>query len=880
MKIKSLSTTSFGKFEGKSNWDDFSPSINVFYGENEAGKSTIFEMIINLLYGFKSTNKDKNLNVNRRTNELNIKGEIEVDGKTVLLERELKSKAKLKLTSDNSQYIYDNISLPYSEHVTRKTYEEIYALELSRLTSFKADTWSDIEDLLLNHYSGDTFKSPKQVLSLIEEDMNKIKRKTERGNSLIKSLEEERKHLFKKKKSIQENLSFVKEYQYKLEVLNADLNEKRQNKVELDKQLKLLKKYYPIMELYNEKDDLNNKLIRFKGLQNLDEKHYIEEKNALKNLYVKMDDVSEKISKIVYDKRKLVERKKIDFVDEIELNDYKAKFMSLEELVDTTDVLEQKLDSKEAEFKKEFENTFNENFKERHYDEILSINYLNVKALVSEIEEINEEIKILKRNKRTTNSSSTSMKLFFMVLLLLAGGAIYYFDLGEYDYYLSNLGIAFITFAVIKSIDLIIKKKNKSLDEDDLLEEKEDLRSRLIKELNSIRLSSIAEEYIGKEFLVQLQNLKMLAEQFLELKEEYKRKSEYASELLDGVTKYVKKHYGTCENPSRSFEELLIKVKDNNKIQSKIEVLDGQLDLLNDQLQDLEQSVNHTESVIKNVETVLKDLCDDDLEEGFIKLKSINHWSRRVDELEKKLSVIEYTQTTLNDFIEAYKNAKDSNNYNENHINTEMEIINDALNKILISKTSIEKDIEMLLDKSNLSEVDSELLHINDEIVNQKKKYDKLLLMHHIVSKTDEVYRKENQPEVFEKAGSYLKLITDNKYDKLEAIEIKEKKDSKREIYLSNNNEKLHVNESFSTGTLNQIYLSLRLALIDQLDSGGNNLPICFDELLINWDMKRLENTLKIIDEISKRRQVFIFTCHEWFTEAIRKNSNAKIHHL
>ena len=69
MKINTLFTEGFGKFKS-AKWDDLSPSINVFVGNNEAGKSTIFKMVSRVLFGFKVLNKEKNYHVNQESGKL------------------------------------------------------------------------------------------------------------------------------------------------------------------------------------------------------------------------------------------------------------------------------------------------------------------------------------------------------------------------------------------------------------------------------------------------------------------------------------------------------------------------------------------------------------------------------------------------------------------------------------------------------------------------------------------------------------------------------------------------------------------------------------------------------------------------------------------
>jgi len=68
-----------------------------------------------------------------------------------------------------------------------------------------------------------------------------------------------------------------------------------------------------------------------------------------------------------------------------------------------------------------------------------------------------------------------------------------------------------------------------------------------------------------------------------------------------------------------------------------------------------------------------------------------------------------------------------------------------------------------------------------------------------------------------------------------------------------------------STGTREQVYFSLRLAIMDHLDSEGERLPVLVDEAFVNWDPSRRERLLGILDHLARTRQVFVFTCHpEW----------------
>ena len=62
-----------------------------------------------------------------------------------------------------------------------------------------------------------------------------------------------------------------------------------------------------------------------------------------------------------------------------------------------------------------------------------------------------------------------------------------------------------------------------------------------------------------------------------------------------------------------------------------------------------------------------------------------------------------------------------------------------------------------------------------------------------------------------------------------------------------------------SIGTIDQLYLSLRLSAMNEISE--EKMPIILDEAFAYFDNERLENILKYIYESYKENQVLIFTC-------------------
>jgi uncharacterized protein YhaN len=69
--------------------------------------------------------------------------------------------------------------------------------------------------------------------------------------------------------------------------------------------------------------------------------------------------------------------------------------------------------------------------------------------------------------------------------------------------------------------------------------------------------------------------------------------------------------------------------------------------------------------------------------------------------------------------------------------------------------------------------------------------------------------------------------------------------------------------EGMSDGTCDQLYLSLRLASLEKHLEAHEPMPFIIDDILVNFDDRRAEATLKILSELSKKTQVIFFTHHQ-----------------
>ncbi len=102
-----------------------------------------------------------------------------------------------------------------------------------------------------------------------------------------------------------------------------------------------------------------------------------------------------------------------------------------------------------------------------------------------------------------------------------------------------------------------------------------------------------------------------------------------------------------------------------------------------------------------------------------------------------------------------------------------------------------------------------------------------------------------------ERASYYMSMITNGKYSDLSI-------DEKLNISVNGKHALIPVSK-LSKGTIEQIYMSLRLAAADIIFEKDKK-PILLDDAFAMYDNKRMGNTMKFMAE--KMEQVIIFSCH------------------
>ncbi len=302
MKINNLKINGFGKIENKE--INLENKINIIYGKNESGKSTIFNFIVSMLYGCSKLKKGKNISNFEKykpwnTEEFSGKIKYELDNnKKYEIIRKFKSKNPI-IYNENSEdiskqfnndktkginYFYEQTGIDEDLFISttavaqeeiklEKNNENLIIQKITNIASTGEDNTSyknainKLNKKQLNEIG--TLRSNDRPINKIEKELNELKIKKNNLNNVIKNKEnfEIENNKIKTEINNSENkievIKNIKEIIEKNKIEKEKINLISENVLNYEKEINNLKheKEKISKKTIKEKNNKNNKLI-------------------------------------------------------------------------------------------------------------------------------------------------------------------------------------------------------------------------------------------------------------------------------------------------------------------------------------------------------------------------------------------------------------------------------------------------------------------------------------------------------------------------------------------------------------------------------------------------------------------------------------------
>ena len=149
----------------------------------------------------------------------------------------------------------------------------------------------------------------------------------------------------------------------------------------------------------------------------------------------------------------------------------------------------------------------------------------------------------------------------------------------------------------------------------------------------------------------------------------------------------------------------------------------------------------------------------------------------------------------------------------------------------------------------------SSLNYMKNEYEELCDEYEAIALALETLQEADEEIQRRFSPELGRVASGYMSAVTGGRY-----ADVLINRDFSAMTRVSDDAVSRSA-EYLSAGTLDIMYLAVRLAVCELALPEGEPCPLILDDALVNLDEERLEQAMKLLAEIAKERQVILFSC-------------------
>ena len=876
MKIEKLHIYGFGKHENVQ--IELQAGLNIFYGKNEAGKSSIQQFILHILFGF----PQKNAQLLR----YEPKNGAIYGGKIHLIDeprgRVIIERVKGKASGDVTIYFEDGSQGGEAElanllHAyTRSDFEAIFSFSLLQLQGFEKMSEEELTRTLLA--SGTTgVDTLTKVETQFVKEMGELFKPSGKKPLINQKIEEIKRLEADWKQQIEE----VNKYEpsvKRLKEIETSLEETSKHEKELKLELKRYVEWNQLKPLRKKQLEFEHALKDIKDLSFPTDgiRRYENIKDKILNLKITSDQLMESLKKMSGTEGALTSEqldKLHSFLAyETEWHQLRAKRIQIEEEQSKTFQnqmqqlalvgVESELDIKkivEADLSIQQEEKLVLLLKER---EQLEHNIIQEERLLQlKSEELKEKqkrtVEIKGNNKDSIGGNKISLVFSGIILFL---GILLSFLISNWLIGLVGVLMSVIAYIGFSYVQGIANKSNNVKTYEKMLKaEEETARNQVTTLENSIRglanqklkLDQSVQEFLTSYHLSDQLSPSLLKEVFKRLRmiQEHQIRLEQLEISLYETERRIEEILGqTKEFTTATLPRDLLfhqlreyylaekkKLEESESLQAQVKEISTKLEESNALRHAYEQNMKELLHEA-NVET------EEDYYTSYHLFEQKVSFEKDLHQLSTQLGG---KQIGIEDFDELF----------EEENTNELELLQKKRNELLEEKATLQYQTKRLLEDVQQSELYQQLELKKAELQDYVKKWASYKAVVEAIRQMMVQLKEERLPEVLEDAQEIFKWLTEKKYDHLQFTP-----EGTFEAIRADG-QRFNIAE-LSQATKEQAYISLRIALARSLKSRAP-FPIVMDDPFVHFDRFRLQQVVQLMKELQKEHQLLYFTCHE-----------------
>ena len=888
MEIREVQIDGFGVFSARK-LKGLSSGLNIIYGPNEFGKTTLLEFIRCVLFGFPG----KNQRVNQYTpvNGGRLGGGLQcvlASGQLISIDRQSDKKDGPVIRTDSTENQGESYLNSLLGYATKEVFKNLYAFTIDELHDIQSLRGEEIK----NRIYGVGMGLGDVSLGKIEQEIDKScleifkPRRQCRMRGILGEINEIEKEIMQ----VQKNLGKYNELNNTLSQMNDEKNKKIKEIDKFNLTKKLLETQQELFPVVVEVLIAEEEVSQMKTISNFPEdgmhiltsiqvdrknlfKQIKEEEQVYEELKIKLcsimvnDDLLACEGDVLFLQQSLNEIQSV-IKDELKVKSERRN-ISAQIIIDLNAIgqgwTEEQINGFElSELEKKEIQEYYSKLSELRQNENSAKDKLN----------LHQEQK--RTNKPEPKPPLSSLKRVFPyaligvgVLGLAVGGILV-------DYVFLGAGLVMVGLGALFRNKLLIEMQPKEEPEDSLevsllklMEDASKKREEIFKEWSSWlvergldrHLSPLATEKIGDK----VSAIKVRMVQRESIDERLDEMSKTIGEVSSRISKVAPflKNFIVDSNIPTSIQVIYRHFDETRVLREKKENLEAQLRGINEKINTLKRKVEEKNSEMSEFLRSV-DVVD---EESFIeKNKTIerqNYLDKTIAEKKEYIQLRVGLGDSYYKFIESVKSSSQEENHQKlDGASKRLTELNIEKDQLLQTIGETKTQVDYLVNNEDMSKQQTELEIRRQKIRECGKEWAVGKIALHMLDQARKKYEKERQPEVIKAAEGIFGYVTQRSYSRIF------KPMDSDDIFIVDKNEQVKGLLEMSRGTREQLYLSLRFGLIEEFEKRSEPLPLVMDDIFVNFDESRNSQMLDKVLQFSKKRQVIVLTCHKGIFDA------------
>ena len=907
MRFHRLRIDAYGALRELDTGPDPLPGLVAVHGPNEAGKSTFFDFLGTLLYGFYPASRDRNPYAPWSGGDAEGSARIRLaDGRCMEVRRRLLSSPAGTLTlPEGEEEDLRNRSLPWTTHVPRSVYGQVFALTLEELAALDEDTWGRVEDRLLGSMGSDLVPA-REVAAELEEEAGVLWRPSRRGNQTVRELREELRELRGRRRDAMERDRDLRELVRRRDEAAEELEEARREREEIRLQVERVEVLAPIRRRLARIAELEEAAGSVEELDALPADPGTERdrlratveghRDRLTELEARTEEPRAALEALGDVHRRLLERR-----DAVARFTARAAGWASDRA--RLDALRQDLRDRERRLDSVAEHTLAVPWRDAPRGPLLALPAGELRQAGRAFEAARDRLSEA-RERASASAPATpdatdggapdveggpggGRALLGTGLAALLAGGVGLGMAGLQSSWVAALPalLALVAGGVVLKLWADLRAATTSSDPlPDPTEERalevERLEARVASarsELEELVRDVPVEGARLREAPVEVAGALERIQELLQDREERARRGRELEEGLAAADREATELAGLLQHDPELGAEALARLLERElhraeRLRDAAESGGRELERIRDEAMGVREERDRSARRLKELEELLREQGDGDGDRGVARIR------RRLEARESARSLRQELERAHPELEERVERIRRAEAHGESWTRDDDALVaarsrEDALTRTIeeLTRTSerLDQELRRGMEKETVDAVDSEIATLEAEVSRLLDERDRRWILAHLVREADRAFREEHQPDLLRRAGRYLSTVTGGRYRRLVADD----GSAEHRFHLVGGDRDDHtpLAPPLSTGTLEQAYLSLRLAIVDHLDEGQERLPLLVDEALVNWDARRRARGWDLLQEVAERRQVFVFTCHAPMVEELAR---------